>query len=85
MLKLAFGDELRFGTPRSAIDSISKLSQDNPAFTAYYNAADYKNDGGRETLFVKIVNTNTEETHSNMGWSQPLKLKLVVEKIDTAK
>jgi len=86
LLKLAFGNELRYGTKRSDFESTRKLSQDNPVFTAAYNAANYKNDGVRESLFVKIINEEPEESHSNGGfWPQQLRLKLIIEKIDTQK
>ena len=85
-LKLAFGDELRYGTKRSSFEWIRKKDQSFPGFTAYYNAADYKNDGARESLFVKIINEEVEESPINISFSpQQLKLSLIVETIDTEK
>ncbi len=86
LLKLAFGDELRYGTNRSAFESIRKMDQNNPGFTAYYNAADYKNDGVRESIFVKIINKEAEERAISIGFlPRQLKLSLIVETIDKEK
>lgn len=83
LLKLAFGDELRFGTNRSSVADIAKLDQGNPIFSARYNAANYTNDGVRESLFIKIDYADIAEAGSYTGyWPRLFKLKLVVTEVD---
>lgn len=77
LLKLAFGNQIRYGTDGIGFESVRQLGLNNKNFNEENNNAEFLNDGSRPNLIVKIfsVKTTNEKYLFNSNMTLGLKIE----------